>query len=310
MLTEDYRPYRIDSILGQDHVKPRLREYVTRDEVPNLLFTGDPGIGKTTAAIAIANEFYGEGWQQHFLELNASDDRGIDVVRERIKEFAKSGYDERGRMIFLDEADFLTSQAQAALRRTMESESATCSFILSCNYISKVIPAIQSRCAVFHFLPVPDGEIEAHLARIAKREDMEVTQSAIDNIVEYAEGDVRKAVTALDTLYIGETLDGEDILQILPMADREGVRKLLNLCSVGKFDMASELAESMIKEKGVTVRSILDEIHDVVWQTSLEDEQKVRILEQTGMADFAITEGASEHIQLDAMLARVVGETN
>lgn len=310
MLTEDYRPETVDGIVGQDHVKPKLKEYLRRGEIPNLLFAGDPGLGKTTAAIAIARELYGDEWRDFFKELNASDDRGIDVVRDQIKEFAKSGWKEGDRLIFLDEADSLTSEAQAALRRTMEKHSSTCKYILSCNYSGQIIDAIQSRCAVFRFKAVPDDQLKEHLQRIAEAEDMDIEEAAIDDIIRYAGGDVRKAVTAVDALYIGETLTSEEVVKVLPIADQDDVVRLLNLCSVGQFNQALDFADELIKKKGVTTRNIINEIHNVVWDTSLDDRHKVNILEMAGQTDFAVTEGATEQVQMAALLGRIVKETN
>lgn len=309
MLIEEYRPDTIDGIIGQPHIKSKVKEYLREGEIPNLMFSGDPGLGKTTTAIAIAKEIFGDDWQMHFKELNASDDRGIDVVRKRIKEFAKSGYTEQRRIVFLDESDNLTDEAQAALRRTMEKFSNSCRFILSVNYSGKVIPAIQSRCAVFNFDSVPDDEIIEHLMWIADMEGIEVSQGAFKNIARYAEGDVRKAVNTLDALYIeGEILTGEEVVTILPIADQDDVLKLLNLCSVGQFNKALDFADEMMKQKGVTARHIVAEINEVIWDTSIDDINKVRILNIAGDTDYYIHEGAQERVQIASLLGRIVKE--
>lgn len=309
MLTEDYRPDTIDEVIGQPHIKPKIKEYIREGEVPNLLFAGDPGLGKTTIAIAIAKEMYGDDWQMHFKELNASDERGIDVVRERIKDFAKSGYTEQKRTIFLDESDNLTNDAQSALRRTMEQLSSNCRFILSANYPGEIIPAIQSRCAVFNFEAVPDEEIVEHLGKIAQSEGMDITRGAAEAIARYAKGDVRKAINNLDALYLeGEQLTEEEVTAVLPIADQDDVKRLLNLCSVGKFNQALDFADDMMKHKGVTARQIVAEINDVVWDTSIDDDNKVRILNIAGDADYYIHEGAQERVQIASLLGRIVKE--
>lgn len=309
MLVEEYRPDTIDRVIGQDHIKPRLENYIEKGEIPNMLFAGDPGLGKTTCAQALVKELYGDRWTDYWLELNASDERGIDVVRERIKEFAKAGFDENDRIIFLDEADALTNDAQSALRRTMERHSNMTRFILSCNYSGKIIPAIQSRCALFRFQPVPDDQMTEHLKYIAHHEEMQVTLGAIEDIVRYARGDVRKAVMALDTLYIGEELTSEEVVKMLPIADVDDVLKLLNLCSVGKYNTAIDFCEELLFEKGVTARNIIREISEIVWDTSIDDRNKVMILQLVGETEYRINEGGTEHVQMAALLATIVQET-
>ena len=148
---EKYRPQKLADIVGQDEIVERLSSYVKNGNLPHLLFTGSAGVGKTTAAVTLAREFFRDSWQMNFRELNASDERGIDVVRNQIKQFARTTPlgEATFKILFLDEADALTTDAQAALRRTMESYAQTCRFILSCNYSSKIIDPIQSRCAIY-----------------------------------------------------------------------------------------------------------------------------------------------------------------
>ena len=153
--TEKYRPFRLDEISGQQHVVSKLKKYVEHKSIPNMLFAGPPGVGKTCCAIALAKEMFGDGYSQDFLELNASDERGIGVVRGAIKDFARTiALTSSFKIIFLDEADALTAEAQQALRRTMEKYTNTVRFILNANYSSKLIPPIQSRCALFKFKPL------------------------------------------------------------------------------------------------------------------------------------------------------------
>lgn len=309
MLTEKYRPDRIDSIIGQKHIKTSLKSYIDSEEIPHLLFSGDPGLGKTTSAIAITKEIHGEYWHEYFLELNASDDRGIDTVRDRVKDFCSTQTTDM-RIIFLDEADNLTDAAQSALRRIMETYSDSARFILSCNYQSKIIPAIQSRCAVFKFKSVPDNEMKEHLKSICESESMDVTEEAIDDIVRYAGGDVRKGVGTLQHLYIGDTLTSDEVIRILPIADQEDVRELLNICAEGDFRKALSKADVLMKEKGVMAQNIIDEINKVVWDIDADDKTKVEIMQIAGNTDYYITEGATEKVQIGALLATITKEVN
>src|SRR6056297_3607225 len=177
---EKYRPQTLEDVHGQEAIVERIQSYIDQDDVPHLLFSGRAGIGKTTAATAIAREVYGDDWRGNFLELNASDQRGIDVVRDRIKNFARSSFGGHNyRIIFLDEADSLTSDAQSALRRTMEQFSNNTRFILSCNYSSKIIDPIQSRCAVFRFAQLNDDAVAGQVHKIADAEGIETTEDGV-----------------------------------------------------------------------------------------------------------------------------------
>src|SRR5512136_3490771 len=211
---EKYRPARLADIVGQDEIVERLQSYVRAGSLPHLLFTGSAGVGKTTAAVALAREFFGEAWNLNFREMNASDERGIDVVRNQIKQFARTsplGGAEL-KILFLDEADALTPDAQAALRRTMESYAQTCRFILSCNYSSKIIDPIQSRCAIYRFKPLGASAIKEEIRRIADQENLSVTDAAMDAIVYIAQGDMRKAINALQGAAIINTTIEEQMI--------------------------------------------------------------------------------------------------
>lgn len=309
MLTEKYRPDRIEDVIGQDHIKPRLEDYIDKEEIPNLLFSGDPGLGKTTSAIAITKEIHGSHWKDYFLELNASDERGIDVIRDRVKDFCSTRTSGM-RIIFLDESDNLTKDAQSALRRVIETFSSSARFVLSCNYQNKIVPAIQSRCAVFRFQPVPDDEMKPHLMNICREESMDVTEGAIDDIMRYAGGDVRKAVGTLQHLYLGDTLSSDDVIKALPIADQDDIIELLNLCVDGDFSKAISYADDLMKKKGVMATNIINEINDIIWEIDTDDRTKVTILQIAGNADYYISEGATEKVQIGALLATITQEVN
>ena len=210
---EKYRPQTLSEVVGHETIVERLQSYVDRNDLSHMLFAGPAGTGKTTSAMAIAHELYGEDWQEHFLELNASDERGIDVVRDRIKSFARTSFGGVDyRIIFLDEADALTSEAQAALRRTMEQFSNNVRFILSCNYSSQIIDPIQSRCAVFRFSPLSDEAVEEQIRHIAEAEDIEVTDGGVAALVYAADGDMRKAINGLQAAAVmGGRVDEEAV---------------------------------------------------------------------------------------------------
>ena len=172
--TEKYRPKTLPDLVGQTHIIERLKAYATTKNVPHLIFAGPPGTGKTTAALALAHEIFGEHhWVQNFHELNASDERGIGIIRGKIKDFARTApIGATFKIIFLDEADSLTQEAQAALRRTIEKYTHICRFILSVNYSSKIIEPIQSRCAVFRFKPLTGDDVKNYIRKIDTKEHL------------------------------------------------------------------------------------------------------------------------------------------
>jgi replication factor C small subunit len=302
---EKYRPQHLSKIVGQGPIVERLESYVSRRDLPHMLFAGPAGVGKTTASIAVARELYGEGWAEHFLELNASDKRGIDVVRDRIKSFARTsfgGVDHR--IIFLDEADALTSDAQSALRRTMEQFSNNVRFILSCNYSSQIIDPIQSRCAVFRFSPLSDEAVAEQVRHVADTEGIEVTEPGVDALVYAADGDMRKAINGLQAAAVtGEVVDEAAVFEITSTARPEDIREMVTLALEGDFTAARSRLDALITDEGIAGGDIIDQLHRSVWEFEMDDEAAVRLLDRIGEADYRITEGANERIQLEALLA-------
>ncbi|WP_256393154.1 replication factor C small subunit [Natronoarchaeum rubrum] len=309
--TEKYRPRTLEEIVGQEGITERLQSYIARDDLPNLLFAGEAGIGKTTAATAIAREIYGDDWEQNFLELNASDQRGIDVVRGRIKEFARSSFGEYDyRVIFLDEADALTSDAQSALRRTMEQFSSNTRFILSCNYSSQIIDPIQSRCAVFRFAPLGDDAVEKQVRKIAAEEGIDLTQDGVDALAYAADGDMRKAINALQAAAVmGETVDEETVFKITSTARPEEVEEMIQTAIDGDFVAARSKLRELLVDKGIAGGDVIDQLHRSVWDLDIDDDAAVHLMDRVGEADYRITEGANERVQLEAMLASLALET-
>lgn len=301
--TEKYRPKFLKDVIGQDNVTKRLMKFVETKSMPHCLFVGPAGIGKTTCALAIAREFFGENWHNNFLELNASDERGIDTIRIKVKDFARTlPISGRFKIVYLDEADSLTKDAQHALRRTMEDFSSLCRFILACNYSSKIIPPIQSRCAVFKFSTLKEDDISNFLKNIAKNENLKIDDDAISAIIYISEGDMRKAVNLLQM----SSLDGavtKEAIYSLASRDPEEVRKMLLLAMNKRFKEARDILLTLLYQRGLAGEDITKEIHDQILQLDLSDEEKMLIIEKIGECDFRISEGANPRIQLEALLA-------
>ncbi|GGL29821.1 ATPase AAA [Halarchaeum grantii] len=307
---EKYRPDSLDDIVGHENVVSRLESYVAEDDLPNLLFAGPAGTGKTTAATAIAKELYGDDWEENFLELNASDERGIDVVRDRIKNFARTsfgGYDYR--VIFLDEADALTSDAQSALRRTMEQFSNNVRFILSCNYSSQIIDPIQSRCAVFRFAGIGDDAVAGRVREVAEAEGVDYTEAGVDALVYAADGDMRRAINALQAAAAtGEAVTEETVYAITSTARPEEIETMVTEAIDGEFVAARATLDDLLTERGLAGGDIIDQLHRSVWEFDLAEQQAVRLMDRIGEADYRIAEGANEQVQLEALLASVALE--
>ena len=307
--TEKYRPKNLSEVVGQEDVVSRLKSYVATGSFPHLMFAGPPGTGKTTCAMAFTKEVCGDDWKGAFLELNASDERGIQVVRTKIKDFARTATfgEMKVKFIFLDEADALTSEAQAALRRTMEKFTQTCRFILSCNYSSKIIEPIQSRCAVFRFRNVQFDRIRGLLDRIAGEEDLTITDDGYAAIEYICAGDLRKAVNSLQ---LGATMDrkitGETLYKTTSTARPEDIEGLLHKALEGDFLEAREHLDKLLIEYGLSPQDVLRQIHKAVFNLNVPEDRKVELVDKVGEADFRLVEGSNPRIQLEALLARFV----
>lgn len=307
---ERYRPKRLSEMVGQGAVVPLLEAYARQRSMPHLLFAGPPGTGKTTAALCLAHDLFGTEWRQSFLELNASDERGIETVRTTIKGYARSAPLGGGfKILFLDEADNLTSEAQASLRRMMERYSAACRFILSCNYSSRIIEPIQSRCAVFRFRPLSSEEIRRKLERIAEGEHKTVTDAAYQEILAACGGDLRRAENLLQlAATFADPVTPETIRQTSPVPLRAEVESMLSSALSGEFFGAREELYRLFSERGASGEDILRAIHGHLPQipdSRLPALEKIRLIEQLAEVDFRLAEGASDRLQLESILARL-----
>src|SRR3990167_5615882 len=177
---EKHRPKGFEEIMGQDNIVRRIKSFVEQKNLPHLLLSGPPGVGKSTIALVIARELFGENWRQNFLELNASDSRGIDTIRNEVKDFCrtKSLGNVPFKIIFLDESDSLTREAQSSMRRIMEQYAHNTRFILSCNYSSKILDPIQSRCTIFRFKPLEKEQMFLIFDKIAQAEQLKIESAA------------------------------------------------------------------------------------------------------------------------------------
>ena len=306
--TEKYRPKNLSEVVGQKHVTARLESYVRSRSMPHLLLTGPAGTGKTTCSLALARELFGDNWRGNFIELNASDERGIDVVRGKIKEFARTApIGAEFKIIFMDEADALTSDAQAALRRTMEKYSGICRFILSCNYSSKIIDPIQSRCAVMRFKPLTSDDIRGFLSRIVSEEKVDIEPEALEGLVRIAHGDMRRAVNSLQVAAsLGKRIDIDLVYQTAGMANPDAVKSMMETALDGNFIQARNQLDDLMITNGLSGQDIIKQIHSSIFDLGVSDYDKVKMIDKCGEVEFRIVEGSNDRIQLEVFLAYLV----
>jgi replication factor C small subunit len=307
--TEKYRPSQFFELVGQDDIVKRVESLTNALNIPHLLFAGPAGIGKSTLALIIVKELFKKTWKENYLELNASDERGINVVREKVKNFArtKSLGNVSFKVIFMDEADALTPEAQQALRRTMENYSATCRFILSCNYSSKIIDPIQSRCAIFRFKLLEKKDIEKVIRVISEKENLTINQEALEILYEGSEGDCRRCINILQaTASISPLITPELVSTMISNAKPKDIKIVLDYALSGDFQKSREkLLDVMLKES-ISGQDVVKAIQKEIWNLPVEPELKVKLTEKTGETEFRIVEGSDPFIQLQSLLASFV----
>ncbi len=307
--TEKYRPNKFEDILGQDEIIKRVKNLTNSMNIPHLLLAGPAGTGKSSLAIVTVKELFGNTWRENFLELNASDTRGIDVVRQEVKNFArtKSLGEVPFKVIFLDEADALTREAQQALRRTMENYTSTCRFVLSCNYSSKIIDPIQSRCAIFRFKLLERKDIFKKIKEISEKEKLSVDEKAMISLYEASEGDCRRVINLMQaTSAITTNITEEIVNTISSSAKPADIKIALEYALAGEFLKSREkLLEIMLKES-ISGQDAIKAIQREIWNLPIENALKVRLTEKTGDIEFRIVEGSDEFIQLESLLASFV----
>lgn len=307
--TEKYRPQTFSEVVGQQGIVGRIEAFVRQKNVPHLLFAGRAGVGKTTLAVVVAKQLFGEYWKENFLDLNASDDRGIDTIRVKVKDFArtKALSSNMQKIIHLDECDSLTKEAQQALRRTMEIYSGTARFILSCNFQSKIIDPIKSRCALFRFKPLSKTDLVKVIERISSAEKLKIDDRAIDVLCDVCEGDMRRMVTMLQSCAaLGKKISEDTVYELAGTVRPKEIADALKIAVQGDFLKARGKLFEVMLAHGMSGIDVVKAIQQYLFDLDLPDIEKVKLIERCGEIEFRMVEGSDEWIQLEGLLSSFV----
>ena len=306
MWVEKYRPTKLSEIINQTEIIGSLKALIKDPtDMPHLLFSGSPGVGKTTTALCLSRQILGDYAKDYTLELNASDERGIGMVREKVKKFSRFAgmVDVPFKIIILDEADEMTSDAQTALRRIIEDAAKICRFILIANNVSKIIQPIQSRCAAFKFTSVSEVDVIARLEEIAKKEKVKTDKKGLKAVYEYTEGDLRHAINLMQATASLGGITEENVKVSAGLTKTSDVDEVLKIALAGKVVEAREKMIELIKVYGMSESDFLKYLNSAVFKSKhgkLSD-----ILQVIAKYDYRILVGANSEIQLSAMLAEI-----
>ncbi|KAF7975450.1 hypothetical protein HWV62_7758 [Athelia sp. TMB] len=302
---EKYRPVTLDDVVSHKDITSTIEKFIEKNRLPHLLFYGPPGTGKTSTILAVARRIYGPEYRKQILELNASDDRGIDVVRAQIKNFAETrtlfarGY----KLIVLDEADMMTQQAQAALRRVIEQYTRNVRFCIICNYVNKITPAIQSRCTRFRFSPLPIIEVEKRLVTVVANENVKLTEDGKKALLKLSKGDMRRALNVLQACHAAYDLIGEtEIYNCTGNPHPSDIETIVNSMLSDEFTTSYNMITAMKTEKGLALQDMLTGAYEYVDTIDFKPQARVYLLDFLATTEYRLSTGANEKIQLTALL--------
>jgi len=307
MWVEKYRPSKLSELINQKETISSLKSLLkNQSEIPHLLFSGSAGVGKTTTALCLSREILGDRFNDYVLELNASDERGINMVRERVKKFSRfAGLDTEipFKIIILDEADEMTSDAQTALRRIIEDTAKYCRFILIANNISKIIAPIQSRCAVFKFTKINEKEITSYLKIVATKEKIKTDDKSLKSISEFSGGDLRQSINLLQAAASSGSVTETKVKDMVGSSRSKDVEKILKLSLSDKIPDARNQMIELIKVYGMSENDFLKYLNQSVFNLKIKNLEDV--LEIIAKYDYRILVGSNPEIQLSALLAEI-----
>src|ERR687895_3003507 len=309
MWSEKYRPKKLREVVNQKEIIKGISNLIKSPDIPHMLFSGPAGVGKTTTALCIATELLGDDWRKNTLELNASDERGIKMVRERVKEFAASiklaGDKEFGKpkIIILDEADEMTSEAQTALRRIIEDSARTTRFVIICNYLSQIIEPIQSRCVVFRFTRIPKEDVFDNLKKICEQQKVKYEEKALAQIYEATGGDLRHSINIMQAAAGMGLISVASVAAAMGLSGRAKVGEVLRLAMSGKFNDSRAKLLELTQVYGMSEGDFMRYANEEAYGMRMENPEEFAAI--MAEYDYRLAAGAHPEIQLSALLAQL-----
>ncbi|KAF8202285.1 P-loop containing nucleoside triphosphate hydrolase protein [Pholiota molesta] len=302
---EKYRPVNLDDVVSHKDIITTIERFIEKNRLPHLLFYGPPGTGKTSTILAVARRIYGADYRKQILELNASDERGIDVVREQVKQFAETRtlFSKGFKLIILDEADMMTQQAQAALRRVIEQYTKNVRFCIICNYVNKIIPAIQSRCTRFRFSPLPITEVEKRLSTVVETENVNLTNDGKKALLKLSKGDMRRALNVLQACHAAYDMVGEtEIYNCTGNPHPSDIETIVNSMLSDEFTTSYQMITKLKTERGLALQDLLTGAYEYLDTLELKPRARIYLLDHLATAEHRLSTGGSEKMQLTALL--------
>lgn len=306
---EKYRPKILDDIVGNISAIQQFKSIAKFGNIPHMILSGSPGTGKTTSIICLAKTLLGEEFNNTFLELNASDERGIDVIRSKITMFCKKKVilpEGRHKIIFLDEVDSMTSTAQQALRRIIEIHSSTTRFAMACNSSTKIIEAIQSRCSVIRFIRIDNKEMFKRLIEICEKENVKYDDNGLNLLIRNSNGDMRNAINNLQSISITYGMIDEDTVKnVIGGPDYMIIDRLLDMCLKKDFGGASEIVLELING-GYSSLDVIQLVFMSIKDYEMDMMKKLPILDEIGRTQMNLIQGGDTYLQLMALISRII----
>lgn len=303
---EKYRPQTLDEIIGHEEVVKRMRDFLDDESIPHVLFAGKQGIGKTALVQAFAKEKYGaDNWRNNVLDINASDESGIDTIRNKVSDYAVQGTigEHQYKIIFLDECDALSKDAQQTLRRVMEDHADVTRFFLSCNYKSEIIGPIQSRCAPFSISPLGDEDLFQIAKNVADKEGIEVADDTLKLMVNAADGDARKLINSMQAAEYEGHIDENGVNVVVSTVNEALVHQIADTAIEGDLDDAMRQLDVEILKDGVPANVLCDTFLKVLKKKDLPGDVKAKMLDKVAETNWRVMRGANPHVQFHSLLA-------